>query len=679
MKQKIVVRGPVLSQSGYGEQARFALRALKSREDIFDIYIIPTVWGQTGWVSDANEERTWMDQRIAQTHVFTQQGGQFDMSLQVTIPNEWERLATVNVGYTAGIETTKVAPVWLQKANEMDKIIVVSNHSKDVFEDTTYQGQNNQTGQIVNLTCQTPIIAVNYPVRNFKKQKLNLKLDYDFNYLAISQWGPRKNFDNLVKWFLEENFDQEVGLVLKTSVKNNSIIDREHTGSRLKSLLQRYGGDNCKCKVYLLHGDLTPEEMNGLYQHSKIKALVSTAHGEGYGLPLFEAAYNGLPVVVSGWSGHCDFLYMPDARRKSGKKKPMFASVEYDLQNVQKEAVWNNVIQADSQWAFPREGSFKRRLREVRKEYSRFKRNAKKLQKHLVENFTEEKINSQFVEGVFPGINNVENISKVRDSILEIENVKERAASLKLAITELNSQTEKIELLKDSFKGKKCYILSCGPTLTDHDEVKLKSLLKDNLVISVKQAFDLFGEHVDFHTYNCANFKNYDYSTNNPIVVEASTTPRPLGPCDLKFFIRERDFNKSISATGDLEAGTYENSTVLRPYGPGIMYESVFYLAQHLGVSEIITVGWDNSLLPDGADKQHFYDKEGSSHNKNDFIHHNEVAENEEAVKTLEHEAKITSDAIGPFADWLNSKGTTLKIISNINPAPDSIERLEIK
>jgi len=393
MKQKIVVKGPVLSQSGYGEQARFALRALRSREDIFDIYVIPIAWGQTGWISIANEERTWMDQRIAQTHVFTQQGGQFDMSLQVTIPNEWEKLAPINVGYTAGIETTKVAPVWLQKANEMDKIIVVSNHSKEVFENSNYQGQNNQTGQVVHLTCQTPITAVNYPVRHFEKEKLNLKFDYDFNYLAISQWGPRKNFDNLIKWFLEENFDQEVGLVLKTSVKNNSIIDREHTTQRLESLMKQFGED-CKCKIYLLHGDLSEEEMTGLYQHPKIKALVSTAHGEGFGLPLFEAAYNGIPVIVTGWSGHCDFLYVKD---KKGKKKPMFASVEYDLQDVQKQAVWDNVIQADSQWAFPREGSFKRRLREVRNEYPRFKRNAKKLQKYLVENFTKEKKYEEFI------------------------------------------------------------------------------------------------------------------------------------------------------------------------------------------------------------------------------------------------------------------------------------------
>lgn len=677
MKQKIVVRGPVLSQSGYGEQARFSLRALRSREDIFDIYIIPTAWGQTGWVSTDNEERSWTDKKIAETHIFTQQGGQFDISLQVTIPNEWEKLAPVNVGYTAGIETTKVAPVWLQKANEMDRVVVVSNHSKGVFENTSYQGKNDQTGQFVQLTCQTPVTTVNYPVRHFDKEKLDIELDYNFNYLAISQWGPRKNFGNLIKWFIEENFDQEVGLVIKTSIKNNSIIDRGHTQSRLQDVLRAAGGEKCKCKVYLVHGDLTEGEMNGLYQHPKIKALISTAHGEGYGLPLFEAAYNGLPVIVPGWSGQRDFLYIPDPKR-TGKLKPMFASVEYDLKDVQKEAVWENVIQADSQWAFPREGSFKRRLREVRSEYSRFKRNATKLKKYLVENFTEEKINSQFVESVFPGVNSIQNLSTIKDSILEIENVKERSKALKGAMENLNSQSEKIELLKDSFKGKKCYILSCGPTLTDHDEVKLKSLLKDNVVISVKQAFDLFGEHVDFHTYNCANFKNYDYSIHNPVVVESSTTPWHLGQCDLKFFIRERNFNNSVSKTHDFDSWTFDKETNTRPYGPGIMYESVFYLAHHLGVSEIITIGWDNKLTSSDPSKTHFYDKEGSNYNENEFIHQNKVADNPDAVKTLEHEAEITTNAISHWNEWLKNKGVTLKIISSINPAPEIVERADL-
>ncbi|HAW82192.1 MAG TPA: hypothetical protein DCX27_22300, partial [Balneola sp.] len=106
MKQNILIRGPVLSQSGYGEQARFAMRALRSREDLFDIFILPLNWGQTGWVSLDNEERSWIDERIKATHAHTQSGGNFDISVQVTIPNEFEKIAPVNIGYTAGIETT---------------------------------------------------------------------------------------------------------------------------------------------------------------------------------------------------------------------------------------------------------------------------------------------------------------------------------------------------------------------------------------------------------------------------------------------------------------------------------------------------------------------------------------------------------------------------------------------
>ena len=128
MKKKILVRGPVLSRSGYGEQTRFAVRSLRAYEDVFDIFIIPTSWGKTGWVWQENEERQWIDERIKETAIYNSQGGQFDMSLQVTIPNEWEKLAPINVGYTAGIETTKVAPQWIEKSYLMDRIIVVSNH-----------------------------------------------------------------------------------------------------------------------------------------------------------------------------------------------------------------------------------------------------------------------------------------------------------------------------------------------------------------------------------------------------------------------------------------------------------------------------------------------------------------------------------------------------------------------
>ena len=109
----------------------------------FDIYVIPTNWGQLSWTWENNEERQWMDSLIEKTMIFESQtqnmpsNQKYDISLQITIPNEWDRnLAAYNVGYTAGIETDRTSAHWIQKCMEMDKIIVVSNHAKDVFYST---------------------------------------------------------------------------------------------------------------------------------------------------------------------------------------------------------------------------------------------------------------------------------------------------------------------------------------------------------------------------------------------------------------------------------------------------------------------------------------------------------------------------------------------------------------
>ena len=117
MKKKILLKGPLLTRSGYGEQSRFVLRSLRSREDLFDIYIQPLQWGKTSWINEATEERLWIDAIIEKTIAYAQQGGKFDISVQSTIPNEFQNLATFNIGYTAGIETSKVSHQWIQKSN----------------------------------------------------------------------------------------------------------------------------------------------------------------------------------------------------------------------------------------------------------------------------------------------------------------------------------------------------------------------------------------------------------------------------------------------------------------------------------------------------------------------------------------------------------------------------------
>ena len=346
MKKKIFVRGPVLSQSGYGEQSRFALRALRSREDLFDVYIQPINWGQTGWIWEENEFREWIDQRILETQVRLQQKElQPDVSLQITIPNEFQKMCPINIGYTAGIETDRVAPVWLQKGNDMDKILVVSNHAKDTYVNSRVTAVNNETGKEFIYQLNTPVDVVweNTPISENTEEIPGFNPRHDFNFLCVSQMGPRKNLENTLVWFVEEFIDQDVGLIVKTNTRSNCVMDLQHTENILKRILNAY--PERKCSVSLLHGDLSVEQMKSLYEHDKVKAMVNISHGEGFGLPLFEAARSELPIIAIGWSGQTDFL------------NDNFLKVKHSLGPVQTAAVWDGVIQQDSQWAYADQGS----------------------------------------------------------------------------------------------------------------------------------------------------------------------------------------------------------------------------------------------------------------------------------------------------------------------------------
>lgn len=405
MRKKIILRGPVLSRSGYGEQSRFALRSLRKHEHRFDIYVINTSWGHTGWASQDNEERRYIDFLIQKTYHYVQNNGQFDLSLQITIPNEWEKLAPINVGYTAGIESTKIAPEWIEKCNIMDKIIVISNHAKNSMVKTVYEVIDKNTKAVVdNASVQTPVQFVGYPAKQIEKEDIELELETDFNFLTVSQWGPRKNMGNTISWFIENFKDNpNVGLIVKGFIKNNATSDRIRSEATIKNMIP----EGTKCKVYLLHGDLSDEQMHGLYSHEKVKSLICISNAEGWGLPMYEAAYTGLPIVSINWGGQCDFLNVPIKQRKKGSKnktsivnKPHFCEVEYSIGPVQKEAVWQGVLVADSMWAYPDKDSYQKCLTKVYKDYDRYEKMAVKLKEFVKKEYEANKQYDMFANAV---------------------------------------------------------------------------------------------------------------------------------------------------------------------------------------------------------------------------------------------------------------------------------------
>jgi len=418
--KKLLFKGPVTTASGYGVHARQILRGLIA-SGIYDISIRALTWGNTSMLDDNHPLMQTINQMCVKHEIEKNQNppAQYDVSVQVTIPNEFERLAKVNVGITAGIEVDVVSPEWVLKSNEMvDVLFVPSQHSKDVFEKSVFQGTD---GSQLKLNKSAHLAPEGFDPRYFNTDDIEMT-DYgwgtDFNFLFVGLGinmntdGGRKNIANLVKWFCEAfKGDESVGLVLKTAVVNNSLMDFEMTKQCVRRLKEVSGCGEYP-KIHLVHGRLTDEEMAALYKHPSIKAFCTLTHGEGFGLPLLEAAACGLPVMAAPWSGHVDFLNVPGEKRS-------FVELDYDMTDVPQADIWKGVIEPGTHWASVKEEDVKLKLKRVREHYDKPKEWADKLAVHVSEHFTEGRVMTSLVEDIvkFSEMANVNNPKTPEDLI----------------------------------------------------------------------------------------------------------------------------------------------------------------------------------------------------------------------------------------------------------------------
>ncbi len=126
---------------------------------------------------------------------------------------------------------------------------------------------------------------------------------------------------------------------------------------------------------------MSDEDVNKLYNHPKIKAMISLTKGEGFGRPLLEFSLTKKPIIVSGWSGHMDFL------------KPEFnAIIPGSLKEVHQSAVVQNIILAESQWFSPDHGSIGNLIKDVQKNYKQYTEKAKRQAFYSKTNFSWDKM-----------------------------------------------------------------------------------------------------------------------------------------------------------------------------------------------------------------------------------------------------------------------------------------------
>jgi hypothetical protein len=384
MKPLFVISCPIDTYSGYGARSRDLVKSIIEL-DKYDVKIMAQRWGECPWgFVKENPEWLFLEKHILNSPQLPKQP---EIWAQVTVPNEFHPIGKYNIGFTAGIETTTAIPEWIEGCNRMDLNIVSSKHSLDVFKNSTFEKINEQTKQkegILKLEKPMEVLFEGADLNkyfeitdeNLPDNDLVNTLDdmpESFAYLFVGHWmqgdlgEDRKNVGLLIKAFFEifKNKSKKPSLILKTSGAGSSYLDREMILQKIRQIQDSVESTNLP-NIYLLHGEFTDEEMNHLYNHPKVKAMVNLTKGEGFGRPLLEFSLAKKPIIVSNWSGHMDFL------------NPEFVvALEGKLTNVHPSAANQFIIQ-DSQWFSPEHSHVGNSLKDVYENYKKYTDGAKR-------------------------------------------------------------------------------------------------------------------------------------------------------------------------------------------------------------------------------------------------------------------------------------------------------------
>ena len=384
-KPTLVISCPIDTYSGYGARARDLVKSLLQLGK-YDVKILAQRWGNTrfGYLKDHNEAE--LSSLIIPS--LTQKP---DIWIQLTVPNEFQPVGKYNIGMTAGIETTICDPSWIEGCNKMNLIITSANHGKKVLEQSKFEVQeNDKTVGEIKLTTPVEVLFEGADVSKYFPTTSTFDLsaiEEEFAFLFVGHWlqgnfgEDRKNVGFMIKAFLEtfKNKKKQPALILKTQSANASILDRD-------AILKKIDDIRSTCKgnlpnIYLLHGEMSDEEINHLYNHSKVKAMISFTKGEGFGRPLLEFSLVNKPIIASGWSGHTDFLNAEYCNLLKG-----------ELTNVDKSAAVKNMILTEAQWFSVDSSSAGTALHNVFENYKKYQELAKRQGYRSRTNFSSEKM-----------------------------------------------------------------------------------------------------------------------------------------------------------------------------------------------------------------------------------------------------------------------------------------------
>ena len=399
IKPLVAISAPVDTYSGYGARSRDFIKALINAKPDWDIKIISQRWGNTkfGYLLDHNEQDLF-------DRIIPKLESKPRVWIQITVPNEFQAVGDYNIGVTAGIETTLCHSDWIVGMNRMNLILTSSNHSKKVLTESTWDAVDNRTGQKIAYKCNVPVevlfegvdLDVYKKVDNQSSEIIKSldEVKESFCFLFVGHWlhgdhtHDRKNIGGMIETFYDTFRTQRIkpALIIKTQSANSSIMDQYNVLEKIRKIRKSVGTANLP-NVYLLHGEIDDADINALYNHPKIKAMLSLTRGEGFGRPLLEFTTTGKPLIVSGWSGHVDFL-RPDLSTFVGGK----------LENLHPSSVVDKMLLKESKWFTFDKNEAKRALKHVFKNYHKVIPGSRRQKSITVKHFSFENMQDLIVK-----------------------------------------------------------------------------------------------------------------------------------------------------------------------------------------------------------------------------------------------------------------------------------------
>ena len=387
MKPTCVISCPIDTFSGYGARSRDFVKALiKVKGEEWDIKILPQRWGECPWnyLSQDDPLRKRFIRGINNDN-------RPEIWMQVTVPNEFAPVGSVyNIGVSAGIESNIYPGSWIEGSNKMNLNFLSSQHSKNILDNTQLEKRDNKTNQqigTVKFEGTSEVLFEGVDLNNYYKnpEKSNILdgIKEEFCFLYTGHWLPgkfgedRKNTGLMLKTFLETfntSSKKKPALIMKTNQVDYSNLDRDDILQKIEGVTKMVKGN--LPNIYLLHGEMTEEELNQLNNDPKVKAFVNFTKGEGFGRPLLEQAITGKPVITTNWSGHVDFIH-PDYNVLIGG----------ELKNVHESSA-NNMLLKESQWFNINSDVASRAMKDVFKNYKKYWEKSRKQTQYLKNNFS---------------------------------------------------------------------------------------------------------------------------------------------------------------------------------------------------------------------------------------------------------------------------------------------------